>query len=141
MKTAQLIQNQQNQVQQSFNLNQQQHQQQQSLHMHQTSYNQNQPILLNSITHQQIHQIQLQQHQTQQQQHVQIHQIQNGMQNKTNETKLNESCNSSDDDHNSSGEGVGERPYKCSQCFKTFRKKVHLNQHCRIHSGERPYGC
>lgn len=53
--------------------------------------------------------------------------------------KLNES-NSSTEDQNASNLS-GDRLYKCSQCFKTFRKKVHLNQHCRIHSGERPYGC
>ena len=34
-----------------------------------------------------------------------------------------------------------ERPFKCSQCFKIFRKKVHLNQHQRIHSNEKPYVC
>ena len=107
----------------------------------------NQNHSINTITQQQLHNIQMQQHsqlQQQQQQHhqIQFQQFQTGSHQliKNNDTKLNESGQSSDDDHNSSGCGT-ERPYKCSQCFKTFRKKVHLNQHGRIHSGEKPYGC
>ena len=48
---------------------------------------------------------------------------------KSSEFLKKSSCSSNENgDHNSTGEN-GDRLYKCSQCFKTFRKKVHLNQH------------
>nr|XP_040132725.1 zinc finger protein 182-like isoform X2 [Ictidomys tridecemlineatus]XP_040132726.1 zinc finger protein 182-like isoform X2 [Ictidomys tridecemlineatus]XP_040132727.1 zinc finger protein 182-like isoform X2 [Ictidomys tridecemlineatus]XP_040132728.1 zinc finger protein 182-like isoform X2 [Ictidomys tridecemlineatus]XP_040132729.1 zinc finger protein 182-like isoform X2 [Ictidomys tridecemlineatus]XP_040132730.1 zinc finger protein 182-like isoform X2 [Ictidomys tridecemlineatus]XP_04013273 len=34
-----------------------------------------------------------------------------------------------------------ERPYKCSDCEKTFSHKSRLVEHHRSHTGEKPYGC
>ncbi|XP_030053530.1 zinc finger protein 777 [Microcaecilia unicolor] len=35
----------------------------------------------------------------------------------------------------------GDRPYKCTECEKSFGKHSHLIQHRRTHTGERPYKC
>lgn len=33
------------------------------------------------------------------------------------------------------------KPYKCEFCSKAFRQMFHLNQHRRLHTGERPFKC
>lgn len=45
--------------------------------------------------------------------------------------------------HKRSHQSVAERRFKCSYigCLKTFNYKLHLDNHERIHSGERPFKC
>ena len=33
------------------------------------------------------------------------------------------------------------RPHKCIGCDKAFKHKNHLMEHCRLHSGEKPFQC
>jgi DNA-directed RNA polymerase subunit RPC12/RpoP len=35
----------------------------------------------------------------------------------------------------------GEKPFKCSDCGKTFSRSGDLKTHMRIHSGEKPFRC
>ena len=36
---------------------------------------------------------------------------------------------------------TGERPYQCSDCGKSFNVKYNLTSHMRIHSDEKPFEC
>uniref|UniRef100_A0A8B9KUW8 C2H2-type domain-containing protein n=1 Tax=Astyanax mexicanus TaxID=7994 RepID=A0A8B9KUW8_ASTMX len=35
----------------------------------------------------------------------------------------------------------GERPFTCWVCGKSFSVAARLTEHARVHSGERPYAC
>ena len=34
-----------------------------------------------------------------------------------------------------------QKPYKCDICNRGFKRKDHLNEHRRTHTGEKPYAC
>ncbi|KAH8248590.1 hypothetical protein KR032_001152, partial [Drosophila birchii] len=47
-------------------------------------------------------------------------------------------CEGTDDNATTS---ATNRPFKCSQCQRTFILKQQINRHIRIHTGERPFKC
>ncbi|KAF4520584.1 hypothetical protein B566_EDAN005995 [Ephemera danica] len=46
-----------------------------------------------------------------------------------------------DNNSNSAASGTQGGPFPCDACDKTFRRKEHLFQHRKLHTGERPFAC
>ena len=54
-------------------------------------------------------------------------------------------CEKACNDNNSLEEHIrmhtGEKPFVCTICAKAYARKSHLNVHYRVHTGERPFVC
>lgn len=54
---------------------------------------------------------------------------------------LDDDLDDGGDDNQQSSNSEENLTYECETCSKTFKRKEHLFQHKKSHSGERPFGC